>query len=80
MVQVTEAQPGDHGAATLVAPYHEVDQSFWSEIRELKLRGNGETAWLDITELLGRRTELDRTHGDIDAREMSTIHPKPVRR
>lgn len=22
----------------LVAPYHEVDQSFWSEIRELKLR------------------------------------------
>ncbi|KAK3499246.1 uncharacterized protein B0T23DRAFT_409320 [Neurospora hispaniola] len=36
----------------LVAPYHEVDQSFWSEIRELKLRGNGETAWLDITELL----------------------------
>ncbi|EGO61206.1 hypothetical protein NEUTE1DRAFT_98341 [Neurospora tetrasperma FGSC 2508] len=25
----------------LIAPYHEVDQSFWSEIRELKLRGNG---------------------------------------
>ncbi|EAA32261.1 hypothetical protein GE21DRAFT_7282 [Neurospora crassa] len=44
MVQVTEAQPGDHGAATLVAPYHEVDQSFWSEIRELKLRGNGTPA------------------------------------
>lgn len=34
----------------LVAPYHEVDQGFWSEIRELKLRGNGETAWLDITD------------------------------
>ncbi|EGZ74787.1 hypothetical protein NEUTE2DRAFT_125738 [Neurospora tetrasperma FGSC 2509] len=28
----------------LIAPYHEVDQSFWSEIRELKLRGNGTPA------------------------------------